>query len=84
VDNCSVHVRILLFDGDFGMAKKKIKEDPKLLAVNDSIKFYGGCYANWRSGGCNGPMPEELLNRLIGVSKALDTYLKTYEIKEVE
>jgi hypothetical protein len=66
------------------MAKRKINEDSKLVAVNNSIKMYGGLYANWRSGGCSSPMPPELLDRLIKLSEALDGYLKTFEVKGVE
>lgn len=65
------------------MAKRKI-EDEKLVAVNDSIKRYGGLYANWRSSGCKGPMPAELLDRLIAMSESLDNYLKKFELKEPE
>jgi hypothetical protein len=65
------------------MAKRKI-EDEKLVAVNNSIKMYGGLYANWKSSGCKNPMPPELLDRLIKLSETLDGYLKTFVIKEIE
>lgn len=66
------------------MAKTKIKEDEKLVAINNSIKAYGGLYANWKSSGCKAPMPQELLDRLINISETLDTYFKSYKLEGVE
>ena len=62
------------------LARRKIKEDEKLVAVNNSIKSYGGLYANWKSGGCQDPMPQELLDRLIRLSETLDTYMKAFKL----
>lgn len=66
------------------MAKAKIKEPEDLVAVNNSIKSYGGLYANWKSSGCKSPMPQELLDRLIVLSDTLDSYFKTFKLKDVE
>lgn len=59
---------------------KKIKEPAGLVEVNNYIKAYGGMYANWKGQKqCKMPIPDELIERLIELQSALDSYLFSYK-----
>jgi hypothetical protein len=58
------------------MAKRKIQEPDKLVKLNETVREYGGMYANWRSGGCVGHVPPEILERLISINDIVSDYLK--------
>ena len=58
---------------------KKIKEPEELVRINLLLRNYGGRYANWRSSGCKGDIPLDIIEQLCDISTELDVFLTKYE-----
>ena len=54
---------------------KRIKEPEEFVKINNSIRAYGGMYANWKSSGLKAPMPKDLLERVIEMHSTIEDYL---------
>jgi hypothetical protein len=66
------------------MSKRKITEPEELVKINTAIRNYGGRYANWKSGGCSGGIPADLLSRLEEVFSTIEEFYKNYKGEKID
>lgn len=59
--------------------KKKNKEPKGFDVVNRAIALYGGRFANWKSSGFSGDVPEDLLSLMEEVNKQTEIYLRGFK-----
>lgn len=57
----------------------KLKENEKFKKLNSEVGLYTGLYARWRSSGCKGEPPEELIDQMVIVNEKIDQFLTQYK-----
>lgn len=67
------------------MAAKRTIRDPKEFdQLNKAIAHYTGRYANWRSSGLKGPLPQDLIERIIEINVQSDMFLTYFKETDFE